>query len=451
MVEIDLLPQHHDSSRNFRSSYGRARTESDRPGQPTRGSRTGSVSPPSAAVTARSSVQGLPENPFDSPPDTPSWKDNPSWRDTPSWSGRATPLDSLHPPRPPYSEFGSRPASSLLVCLAAPPVIHLCISVADKRALPHEQNPSELSLTALLPGGASPVLAKDWIVRGSVARLHDRDDADIWKGWKRHLFRFVPLLTVAATGLYLLYLGLRIACLITAQKAQGRTFPQAWVFVAVEVAVAIPSIMHNIWTMWAIKKRSRPKLRLTGDDGPTVDVFVTCCREDDDVILDTVRAACDLDYPRDRFRVVVLDDGKSAALEASVNRLAMTTYPNLFYVARPKAPGVPHHFKAGNLNFGLDWVHSLPGGASKFMAALDADMVSLFNTSSCHRRVPTPLDRVLTAFPLFLLRFPSVTGCVLSCLTCLLTPGWPLLALPSSSTTPPPPTLSRKVLTSSCT
>ncbi|TQS31669.1 hypothetical protein Golomagni_08040, partial [Golovinomyces magnicellulatus] len=44
-------------------------------------------------------------------------------------------------------------------------------------------------------------------------------------------------------------------------------------------------------------------------------------------------------------------------------------------MARTKTPGVPHHFKAGNLNYGLDMVHNLPGGAGTYMAALDADMI----------------------------------------------------------------------------
>lgn len=126
--------------------------------------------------------------------------------------------------------------------------------------------------------------------------------------------------------------------------------------------------------MMALKKRGRARLRLTGNDVPSVDVFITCCGEDDDLVMDTVRGACDQDYPPDRFRVIVLDDGKSVTLEDSVNLLS-ATHPNVYYMARPKIPGKPHHFKAGNLNYGLDAVHTLPGGASQFMAALDADMV----------------------------------------------------------------------------
>lgn len=134
-----------------------------------------------------------------------------------------------------------------------------------------------------------------------------------------------------------------------------------------------------------MKKRTRPKLRLMGDECPTIDVFITCCGEDDDLVMDTVRAACDLDYPIDRFRVIVLDDGKSSGLEEAVASLTMMC-PNLYYMARTKTAGIPHHFKAGNLNYGLDQVHLLPNGAGQFMAALDADMVRRPNPL-CHIQV----------------------------------------------------------------
>lgn len=228
----------------------------------------------------------------------------------------------------------------------------------------------------------SPGLAKEWVKSGSIARINDRDDAEIWKGWKRVLFAFTPFLTFANTGVYFFYLGLRIYCIISAQNLAGVSYAGAWVFVAIEVAVAIPSLMHNCWTMMALKKRGRPRLRLTGNDCPTVDVFITCCGEDDEVVLDTARGALDQDYPMDRFRVIILDDAKSATLEESVNQMSIN-HPNFYYMAREKIPGKPHHFKAGNLNFGLDAVHSLPGGASQFMAALDADMVR-----STSNRVP---------------------------------------------------------------
>ncbi|KAL2761034.1 glycosyltransferase family 2 protein [Sodiomyces alcalophilus JCM 7366] len=273
----------------------------------------------------------------------------------PGLLGRATPAEQQ--PSPPY------PGKTVFYD-----------SSASVPSTPRYQ--SNASLSNLLNQTPTSVLSKEWVQKEeSIVHLHDRDDVDFWHGWKRFLFRLVPLLVLANTILYLTYLGLRIACVIWAQEARKAVYHTAWVFIAVEVAVAIPSMMHNIWTVWAFKKRRRPKLRLATDDVPAVDVFVTCCGEDDDLVLDTVRAACDLDYPRDRFRVVVLDDGKSKGLEESVHVLSKTMFPNLYYMAREKIPGVPHHFKAGNLNYGLELVHELPGGAAPFMAALDADMI----------------------------------------------------------------------------
>lgn len=296
-------------------------------------------------------------------------------------------------------------------------------------------------MTALLPHGQqSPSLNKEassWS-KESIAHLHNRDDAEVWKGWKRHLFRLVPLLTFANTGLYLAYLALRIACVVWAQHSMNSTFPQAWVFIAIEVAVAIPAQMHNIWTMWSMKKRQRPKLRLMGNDVPTVDVFITCCGEDDEVVMDTVRAACDVDYPMDRFRVIVLDDAKSTSLEQAVTGLAMM-YPNTYYMARTKIPGQPHHFKAGNLNFGLEQTTQLPGGAGQFMAALDADMVG------CNR------NPIITQSKLICYRFLNAAGFALCSPIYSPTPRWHSPALPSSSTTPLPLTLSPKVWTCLCT
>ncbi|TDZ17907.1 Cellulose synthase 1 [Colletotrichum orbiculare MAFF 240422] len=291
----------------------------------------------SGAPSIGPSISGM-DTPVESRAATPSLK-----------SGSQTPFDHLPAPRHPWNT-DSAPNSPM--------------------------NQSHQSLAALLPGQSSPVPTKEW-VEGSdqIARLHKRDDSEIWKGWKRKVFKMVPFLILFATAMYLVYLALRIYCVISAQQMAKEIYAQAWVFIAVEIAVAIPSLMHNIWTMWSMKKRHRPKLRLMGDDEvPTVDALVTCCGEEDDLVLDTVRAACDIDYPKDRFRVIVCDDGKSAGLEAGIAALAMT-YPNVHYLARPKYPGVPHHFKAGNLNYALDFVHTMPGGAGQFMAALDADMI----------------------------------------------------------------------------
>jgi cellulose synthase/poly-beta-1,6-N-acetylglucosamine synthase-like glycosyltransferase len=176
----------------------------------------------------------------------------------------------------------------------------------------------------------------------------------------------IPFLAVLSLCLFWLYFALRITFIIDAQNAFGQVFPMAWAFVSIEVICSIPTFTQTFWALFTVKKRNRPKLRLISNDTPYVDVFITCCGEDDDLVLDTVRAAADLDWPRDRFRVIVLDDGKSQGLERACEDLK-DTYYNVFYRSRPKFPGVPHHFKAGNLNYGLEEVHNMPGGAFEFM------------------------------------------------------------------------------------
>lgn len=233
---------------------------------------------------------------------------------------------------------------------------------------------SQDNIRPLLPSNNSHCFDRNWVKEGQIVQLHSRDDAEFWNGWRRKLFYLAPVMLATTLALYWGYFAMRIICIIDAQRVHQAVFPLAWIFVAVEISVAIPILMQSVWSMAAMKKRQRPKLRLVGNDVPRVDVFVTCCKEDDDIVLDTVRAACDLDYPQAKFRVIVLDDGKVKSLERAIHDLS-ETYSNLYYVARPKYPGVPHHFKAGNLNHGLEWVRGLPDGAAEFMAALDADMI----------------------------------------------------------------------------
>ena len=194
------------------------------------------------------------------------------------------------------------------------------------------------------------------------------------KPWKRYIYFSSCVLSVAALATYGLYFGLRVHFTLRAQHAYHRVFPAAWIFIAVEVGIAIPIMFHSLWSVYVVKPRKRKKLRLRGDVVPTVDVLITCCGEDVDLILNTTRAACSIDYPADAFRVMVLDDGRSRSLKRAVHALR-GRYPNLYYRSRPKIPGVPHHFKAGNLNYGLEQTMALKGGRAEFVAALDADMI----------------------------------------------------------------------------
>lgn len=207
-----------------------------------------------------------------------------------------------------------------------------------------------------------------------IESLAQRDDIDLLKPWKRRLYLLSSFLVVAAFLTYVLYFGLRIHSTLAAQRADRMIFPAAWLFVTVEMAVATPVLFHSLWSVFVLKSRRRRKLRLQGNIVPVVDVLVTCCGEDEDIILNTARAACHIDYPVDRFRVFVLDDARSPSLFRSVAALR-EEHPNLYYRAREKHPGVPHHFKAGNLNFGLKETMTTKGEIGEFAAALDADMI----------------------------------------------------------------------------
>lgn len=124
----------------------------------------------------------------------------------------------------------------------------------------------------------------------------------------------------------------------------------------------------------SLGNRKRPKLRLRGEAVPTVDVLFTTCGEVVAMITNTVKSACEIDYPKDRYRVIICDDDADPNLEAALQPL-IREYPHLVYQARTKIPGVPHHYKAGNLQSGIDYAVTLPGGPAEYLATLDADMI----------------------------------------------------------------------------
>lgn len=116
----------------------------------------------------------------------------------------------------------------------------------------------------------------------------------------------------------------------------------------------------------------RKRLRLQGNkDLPHVDVLLPCCGEDVDVILQTVQAACTLDYPKSHFRVLVLDDGQSQLLEKAVLEL-QAQWPHLSYNSRGRQSGQVFA-KSGNLNYALTSLQR--DFQPEFCAILDADSI----------------------------------------------------------------------------
>src|ERR1700744_304796 len=146
---------------------------------------------------------------------------------------------------------------------------------------------SNQSLVHLFPETPETFWNREWEREGYINKIHRRDDNDEWPNWKRRIYYLVPFLAILTLSTYWLYFILRIVCVVSAQQKEGRSFPLAWIFIAIEISVAIPTFLQLFWSVFIWKKRNRPKLRLLGDDVPTVDVFITCCGEDVDVVMDT--------------------------------------------------------------------------------------------------------------------------------------------------------------------
>ncbi|KAF9894933.1 hypothetical protein FE257_004555 [Aspergillus nanangensis] len=155
-----------------------------------------------------------------------------------------------------------------------------------------------------------------------------------------------------------------------------------WLNVVVEVMNIVPHFLARTETFlyipWGRRPAHNSSYYLHGDLVPPVDVFITCCGEELDVIMDTVAGAASQDYPHEKLRIFLLDDAKSSEVETAVHRLnrdrSSTGFQNVIYLARHKQHGVPHHYKAGNIRFGLAESAQENGGAD-LCASLDADMI----------------------------------------------------------------------------
>ncbi|RHZ54266.1 hypothetical protein CDV55_103633 [Aspergillus turcosus] len=177
------------------------------------------------------------------------------------------------------------------------------------------------------------------------------------------------LICKAAIWSFHLYFLVRLLLVITAPQQTW----QIWLMLLVEYIFARMPRNDQLLTVAAgmsVQSRPRDRLRLHGSEHlPRVDVLVPCCGEPTDVVLDTVRAACTMDYPVTHFRVLLLDDGASSALRDAVAELR-SQWPHLSYHTRGQHSGRVFA-KAGNLNYAL---FSLQNEVQpEFCAVLDAD------------------------------------------------------------------------------
>ncbi|KAH9213828.1 nucleotide-diphospho-sugar transferase [Leptodontidium sp. 2 PMI_412] len=177
------------------------------------------------------------------------------------------------------------------------------------------------------------------------------------------------LLALFTYGAYFSY---RLKVLV--RRNVGATRPGLGDFLML-AAELVMTFRPNITRLLSISSTITPKQQsqaLEGDEVPKVDIMIPCCGEDLEIILDTVKATCTLDYPHHSFRIFVLDDGNSAELRLAIETLS-ERYPNLYYTARKK--GFNSGFKAGNLNHGIQFSATQEKGGADLIAGLDADVI----------------------------------------------------------------------------
>jgi cellulose synthase (UDP-forming) len=111
-------------------------------------------------------------------------------------------------------------------------------------------------------------------------------------------------------------------------------------------------------TAWPLKRQSTP---LSADRAhwPTVDVFIPTYNEPLSVVQPTLLAALGLDWPQDKLRIYLLDDGRRAEFRDYAQALG------IHYLERPDN----RHAKAGNLN------HALQQTDGELVAIFDCDHI----------------------------------------------------------------------------
>lgn len=107
---------------------------------------------------------------------------------------------------------------------------------------------------------------------------------------------------------------------------------------------------------WPLRRPPAP-LPATPEHWPTVDIFIPTYNEPLSVLRPTVLAAKGIDWPADRLRIFLLDDGRREAMRQFAHEVGIE------YVSRPDN----RHAKAGNLN------HALGRTNGEFIAIFDCD------------------------------------------------------------------------------
>lgn len=167
--------------------------------------------------------------------------------------------------------------------------------------------------------------------------------------WKKRGRQIILALTIILYARYLVWRGL-----YTLNTSDWASLLASWMVYTAE-AYAFVQILLFAYHAWSPLERQPVPLR----GYPIVDIFVTVVDEPLSILRRTLVGCVNQDYPKDRYRVYVLDDGQ----RDEVRILAASL--NCGYIRRNDR----QHAKAGNLN------HALQETSGEFLAIFDVDHV----------------------------------------------------------------------------
>ena len=127
---------------------------------------------------------------------------------------------------------------------------------------------------------------------------------------------------------------------------------------AAEAYAYIVLLLGYFQVLWPLNRKPSPLPRELAE-WPTVDVYIPTYNEPLKVVRPTILAALDIDWPKDRLRVYVLDDGKRQQFREFCEEVGAT------HITRNNS----RHAKAGNLNAAMSKTEG------EFIAIFDCDHI----------------------------------------------------------------------------
>ena len=131
-----------------------------------------------------------------------------------------------------------------------------------------------------------------------------------------------------------------------------------FLLLAAELYGFVIMVLGYFQSVWPLRRQVVP-LTEDPESWPVVDVFIPTVNEPLDILRPTVLAAMNLDWPEDKLRVHVLDDGRRAEVRHFAAQCGVD------YITRENNLGA----KAGNLN------NALKQTSAEFVAVFDSDHV----------------------------------------------------------------------------